>query len=740
MAGPSQQYATGAIATRSYDTALCIIPPQLRCEEINKLRSLYDKAYETWPPHINLIYPFVNPEHLPRAKELIEEHFQIRVSERDQTTVRLGGAGIFKQKKDIIVFLQDDSDKEANILGRCRTGALEALGQKISPHVPHLTVGQAQDSSVSARQFLINKVNFLPAFEFDVNSLAILVRERKSGVADANSQMRLWGTVSLGMHGISVAPLDEFWITDVARNREAAASGHELDSISVPESMSNRQVQHGTTYTFNNALQKWSVSTSKTGESAAQKLHVSSYNVLLDSEYPPSHERDPLVIQTILRESALADVLVLQEVSDDFLIFLLQDENVRERYSFVSHGPPNQEDIGPLPSLRNIVVLSKWYFEWDFVPFHRRHKGAIISSFPTLVDGEHENSGPFVVASVHLSAGLTDGSVAAKKVQLQNVITHLKQNHPRSPWVVAGDFNIPTSRYTIDEAVKQKDISRETSSVLDSIDQFLSENGLVDGWAVSRVEGLDETVTLDAADLFEGEEGATFNPGDNPLAAYSSGTSENRPQRYDRIFVRPQDRLKLTKFNYFGLPEFVEGTKSVASDHYGVRAGFDLLSSNGHQNSSGLVSMPLRDIIHKQASPELSFPGDLTAVLSKQGSFPTTDEKTSYDNAFSLIRDILLGNNGDVSNMPDIPLVVVPVGSYALGVWTRGSDIDCLCIGSISSKTFFQLARQRINKADSKGVRLLRKVEANTGTMLELSVNGLNVDLQYCPAADIVHR
>lgn len=35
---------------------------------------------------------------------------------------------------------------------------------------------------------------------------------------------------------------------------------------------------------------------------------------------------------------------------------------------------------------------------------------------------------------------------------------------------------------------------------------------------------------------------------------------------------------------------------------------------------------------------------------------------------------------------------------------------------------------------------MLRKVEANTGTMLELSVNGVNIDLQYCPAANVVQR
>jgi hypothetical protein len=73
-------------------------------------------------------------------------------------------------------------------------------------------------------------------------------------------------------------------------------------------------------------------------------------------------------------------------------------------------------------------------------------------------------------------------------------------------------------------------------------------------------------------------------------------------------------------------------------------------------------------------------------------------------------------------------------------VWTYGSDIDCLCIGTISSKTFFKLALQRLLKAHDQGVRILRNVEANTGTMLELSVSGVAMDLQYCPAANVVER
>ncbi|KAF9731735.1 hypothetical protein PMIN07_007229 [Paraphaeosphaeria minitans] len=740
MAGSDQQqYKQASFAASSYDTALCIIPPRHWCEEIDKLRSLYDKAFERWPPHVNLIYPFVSPERLPEAKEIIESHLQDNLDRAGSRSVALGGAGSFNHRKDITIFLGTKDTNEESVLGSILSTTLQALGMKVSPSVFHLTVGQAQDNSVSARQFLLDKVNRIPAFDFDIGSLAILVREKSTGRgADTTSQMRLWGIINLpGSTQTAPTPITEFWHMASDSIKELSSGKDVVDETPTSDS---RGVQGGTTYVFNKEAKTWTPSTSPADFQKPESLSVSTYNVLIDSEYPPAHDRDPLLVDIILEESAVADVLVLQEVSDEFLSHFLGVEEVRKTFSYTSHGPPTQPDIGPLPSLRNIVMLSKWQFSWEFVPFKRRHKGAIVASFPSILTNEHSKATLLVVAGVHLTAGLTDGSVAAKKIQLQNVTTHLKKHYPNDPWIVAGDFNVPTSRHTIDEAVKAKSISLETSRLLDLTESSMSEIGLLDAWAVARVEGVDETAALDPDSLFEGEAGATFDPHTNPLAAYTSGTAENRPQRYDRIFIRPQDKFMLKRFNQFGRPGFTDGTAFVASDHYGIRGCFRILPNAVHQSLGDREILQKRIVRHKLTPPELSSTAELTETLSKRVTFPSHEDEKRYKQAFCHIRDILLGNSDDSSHASEIPMVIVPVGFYALNVWTPESDIDCLCIGSISSKTFFQLARQRILKADGKGACLLRRVEANTGTMLELSINGVNMDLQYCPAANVVDR
>lgn len=737
MASFHAEHKQASFAANSYDTALCVIPPQPWCEEVDKLRSLYDKAFDKWPPHINLVYPFVSPENLPGAKKSIEEHLQASLDGSSPHTLVLGGAGLFKLRKDNTIFLGAKGLNEENVLDSIRSVILQALGLKVKPSVFHLTVGQAQDHSVSASQFLLDKVNRVPEYRFEIGSLAILVREKSAGKAtDASSQMRLWGSIALPVPSqTSPSRLIEFWHSTSDSIDKTSADHESPDIIYAPK---DRQIQPGTTHQFNQQDQTWVPSICPLEPTV--HFSISTYNVLADSEHPPANDRDTLLVNTILEKSALSDILVLQEISDEFLSHLLGDKNVREAFPFASHGPPSQADIGPLPSLRNIVMLSRWHFDWEFVPFQRRHKRAIIVTFPSLFPSRDPTATLLVVAGVHLTAGLTDGSVVAKKRQLQSLTSYLDQKYASTPWIVAGDFNLPTSRYTIDEAVKEKSISLETSHILDSTESNMSELGLLDAWAVARVEGVDETAALDSHDLLEGEEGATFDPHTNHLAGDTSGTPENRPQRYDRIFVRPLDRFTLTNFNQFGRPEFSNNAASIASDHYGIRGCFQILPEAAHQRSDGWDILQKRMVQQKHTPLGLSSTAGLTSALSRCAVFPSHEDEERYKQAFDLINAVLLGHTVESQNTSEMPMVIVPVGSYALNVWTPESDIDCLCIGPISSRTFFQLARQRIVKADAKGLRLLRKVEANTGTMLELSVNGVNMDLQYCPAADIVNR
>jgi hypothetical protein len=42
-----------------FHTALVVIPDQI--DQIQPIRKQYDTAYDRWPPHINLVFPFAAP-------------------------------------------------------------------------------------------------------------------------------------------------------------------------------------------------------------------------------------------------------------------------------------------------------------------------------------------------------------------------------------------------------------------------------------------------------------------------------------------------------------------------------------------------------------------------------------------------------------------------------------------------------------------------------------------------------
>ncbi|KAF2657831.1 hypothetical protein K491DRAFT_676952 [Lophiostoma macrostomum CBS 122681] len=732
----SEGTSPSSIAVSSFDTALCIIPPPDQSRAMDQLRSLYDKAYGKWPPHVNVIYPFVTPELLTEAKNRIEARIA-RGKLDGSHDVFLNQAGSFSHRNSHTVFLQSSSTQ---CLDALRSMALEALGQTPSTYNFHLTIGQSEDQHESSRDFLLSKARLIPKVEIrpDLN-LAILVRERTPGQTQDASRMRLWSILSFPSLSMKTAsPLIEYWLP---RSNQSDKALYSPDSVlesdpdeRVETALYSRSIQPGTTYHYDGYSERWLVNTlTSTCAFTSSDLKVSSYNVLVDCEYPPSRDRDPLLLHAILSGPASADIIILQEVSDDFLSYLLADSRVQKHYLFSTHGPPEQPDIGPLPSLRNVVMLSRLPFSWEFVPFHRRHKGAVVAKFDTGA------SSSLVVAGIHLTCGLTDGSVAAKRVQLHNVIDHLKRNHSSSSWIIAGDFNITTSVYVIETALKNNSISQHATEILASIQTTISEAGLLDAWTVSRIQATDNTLTMESDDLFEGEESATYNPRENQLAAATSGTSNNRPQRYDRILVRPESSLRVAQFNQFGLSTEQNGQQIVPSDHFGIRATMRLFTSSRTSDAASVSSLRQTPIRSRFAESLLADTSSMHHALEINQMVPTTDEQHEREDAFSLLKAVLTGSSTQFFTS-DIPMVIVPVGSYALGVWTSSSDIDCLCIGSISSKMFFKLAKQRINRADAQGVRLIRRVDANTGTMLELSVNGVAFDLQYCPAARIVER
>jgi 2'-5' RNA ligase/endonuclease/exonuclease/phosphatase family metal-dependent hydrolase len=716
----------------SHETALCVIPPRELWSSVDALRGLYDKAYTAWPPHINLAYPFVRPEVLEDAAQILQGF-----TTENSLQLVLDVADNFKHKHHNTIFLGSNPDSGAAELSKLRDRVSDAFGQLQGAgnesFIPHMTIGQSEDPEAAPHHFLLEKARLLTPLEWKVKELAILVRDDVSAQgASGPRPMRLWGTFQL----------DSGTFT---RSTPPQSFDDRLDEISA--------ITFQPSYHMSQPLGPWerallTTYTPEPSELVLDRLVVASYNVLAEFEWPPRSNRHPALLQNLLSARASADIVVLQEVTDHFLPNLLASEEIRSRYPFVSAGPPDQAGIGPLPSLLNTVVLSKFPFEWHYLPFQRKHKGCTVVRFSNI-GTLAANDGKFrhwVLMACHLSQGLADGAIATKKKEVQKMLDYLSTTFPQHPCIVAGDFNLVTSSYTVEAARKRQDISQQTVHRLGDIDRALSDAGFLDTWLATRLEsGESSDIANDkrnVLDSFQGEQGATFDPLTNSLTAELVGSGlNNRPQRYDKILVKADGQYHPHGFNMFGQTplEIPDRTGlSYASDHWGIRCLL-LKSTTAETSKSCVPSVPIK---LQRPVPALANGEDLEQFLQSHGSLPTEQERDARADAIKTLENVLK----DVASVPEgesrygPDFVVVPVGSYGLGVWTSSSDLDILCIGSFSSKTFFTMAIQRLKRVSAAGISILRRVKANSGYMLELEVQGIKVDLQYCAAASIVER
>jgi poly(A) polymerase Pap1/2'-5' RNA ligase len=739
------------ISFGSNETALCLIPPQDHWSPIDKLRTLYDKAYEKWPPHVNLVYPFVKAENLQEATNLISRGLEVRASKDFCTplSIALETAGVFPHRHNNTIFLHDNDTNRTARSKLLRKAILESLGQNVDEYNMHMTIGQSTDLDSDAHKFLVQKANLVPTMAWHVKELCILVREKTHINGQTSSHMRLWGTISLDDFKIQALPTPSHFYA--VERFQANTQFDDVDySYAAPETQKRLPFQYSTE--SSSWTQRSSAPTKERGQ-CPETLKIASYNVLAEFEYPPSQERYPLILSNLLHNSAMSDILILEEITDDFLCFLLADGHIRQEYPFVTNAPPDQADIEPLPSHINVVLLSKWCFSWEWVPCKRRHKGSLVLQFDDIGRLDSDNDFvPLILATVHLTCGLTDGSVAAKRSELQSILRHLADTYANNPWILAGDFNITTSAATISAALEKKSISPQTAAYLTDIEGILLEAGLSDTWTAARLGNLDATdlhlSQKDIYDAVEGEQGATFDPLTNELAAKIVGSGfNNRPQRYDRILFKAAQLLSIGGFNMFGrVKEDIqrangEETKTVstyASDHWGIRCSLRLTSESSRdsfQNETPNVTIKLTA---KTVPDNLADANELKSSLVALDVFPSEEEFANREAALQLLRDTLEDTDSTTETSQSrtgVQFVVVPVGSYGLGVWTASSDVDCLCLGPISSKTFFALATQRLRRAAPRGVKVLRRVNAQSGTMLELEVLGVKMDLQYAASA-----
>ncbi|CAF0969811.1 unnamed protein product [Rotaria sordida] len=155
-------------------TALCLIPPENVWEQIQSIRSTYDKAYPRWMPHINLVYPFVHESEFANIKIQLESILNQRKPfeiEFDKTSFNY-----FKQKGNECTFhIKPKISKDVVELQQIIENFLPNYLKNTRPFEAHLTLGQTTTSRISDMLIEI-KAKWKP-IKFIIDRVCMISRE-----------------------------------------------------------------------------------------------------------------------------------------------------------------------------------------------------------------------------------------------------------------------------------------------------------------------------------------------------------------------------------------------------------------------------------------------------------------------------------------------------------------------------------------------------------------------------------
>lgn len=163
----------------SNQTALVFVLPRNQRTDINSLRSLHDKAFQKWDPHISVLYPFVDPSVLDSAIATLRQ--TLNAEQFENLRITTDQVGVFRHRRNATVFLKPDLESEDGI-SQLRKVFVKALGcrDKDGTHDgifrPHLTVGQASLNG-SAVDKLAEQVEKLVGLGWEGSSLSVLKRQ-----------------------------------------------------------------------------------------------------------------------------------------------------------------------------------------------------------------------------------------------------------------------------------------------------------------------------------------------------------------------------------------------------------------------------------------------------------------------------------------------------------------------------------------------------------------------------------
>ncbi|RUS18557.1 Poly(A) polymerase central domain-containing protein [Endogone sp. FLAS-F59071] len=677
---------------KTVHSALVILLPPCLAPAVQKFRVQHDKSYASWPPHINLLYPFLPATDFGHAVTVLNE----ALVGIEPFLLKLDTVSHFQHRHSATIFLKAS---DASLVKK-----VQAAVDRLFPHcndlsqrgeadgegfIPHLTLGQTKKvvelEKIACQECLTQDIEWM------VDGLYLISRKR-----DDSFEIRNWipfkGVVSENSKLLGTKYIAETYGGDT----DIVERG--VWSVQTPESYQRQSKflmwYERPTY-VNSATGIWIPSriTNNMPLYSPPPTHliIVTYNILFDSLIYPS-KRYHLLSAHLSHTNA--DLIALQEVTPTFLRFFLAQGWVRENGYTVSHSLNDARNFSEKGA---IVLLSRYPFRHYHLSFSAE-KHLLVAR---VILGSQ--SRPLYVPVVHLTSNhYTNTNTRIKRAEQMSWVYAFLNALSSSEWdgILVGDFN------TDDE--------REVG---------LISHGFRDAWEFLQSE---EKQRIGTNEIYADKNGYTFDPTTNTLAELVA-RNKDLPRRLDRVAIRgcwvPE------KISRIGVDPLVEeeGKCYLASDHYGLccRLLYDVTTLSKSEMDT---NTSIKDDVYFESSEEI------LNLLRSHNVFETPEGDALRSRALDLL---------STSLKRTINHVLITLGSYALGVHSPSSDIDCLCISSITQERFLSVIQNVFSAIENRETSIcIRRIVADALIpVVKLRVlDSVDIDLQYCCAPPVVER
>jgi poly(A) polymerase len=170
---------TRIAAVPSYHTAIAVVLPESLWANVNAIRQHHDKAFARWPPHVTLLFPFVQPSAIDETVAIIDNELLSSGAAPKKFTMALHRTGEFPGKSTVLFLHADSPTNGFTSLYNFLANLFPSFRRET--FVPHVTLGQFEPNEGDLAAASQQARKMLPSEEIVVDAFELLARDAETG-------------------------------------------------------------------------------------------------------------------------------------------------------------------------------------------------------------------------------------------------------------------------------------------------------------------------------------------------------------------------------------------------------------------------------------------------------------------------------------------------------------------------------------------------------------------------------